>query len=80
MELITGVGPKCFVLAHLANEIAPCKLIQDSLATLDSTLWIQDSTTRQQQQCIYLKKYNYKVYNTLCPANSYYSIPGRTRL
>ena len=45
MELITGVGPKCFVLAHLANEIAPCKLIQDSLAILDSTLWIQDSTT-----------------------------------
>ena len=42
---ITGVGPKCFVHAHLANEIAPCKLIQDSLATLDSTLWIQDSTT-----------------------------------
>ena len=45
MELVTGVGQKCFVLAHLANEIAQCKLIQDSLASLDSTLWIPDSTT-----------------------------------
>ena len=53
MELITGVGPKCFVLAHLANEIAPCKLIQDSLATLDSTLWIQDSTTTT--MCLFKK-------------------------
>ena len=34
MELITGVEPKCFVLAHLANEIAPCKLIQASLGLL----------------------------------------------
>ena len=30
----------------------------------------------QRQQCIYLKKY--KVYNTLCPANSYNANPGRT--
>ena len=34
MELITGVEPKCFVHAHLANEIAPCKLIQASLGLL----------------------------------------------
>ena len=33
---------------------------------------------RQQQQCIYWKKY--KVYNTLCPANSYNANLGRTRL
>ena len=33
---------------------------------------------QQQQQCIYLKKY--KVYNTLCPANSYNANLGRTRL
>jgi len=33
---------------------------------------------RQQQQCIYLKKY--KVYNTLCPANSYNANLGTTRL
>ena len=32
----------------------------------------------QQQQRIYLKKY--KVYNTLCPANSYNANLGRTRL
>ena len=32
----------------------------------------------EQQQCIYLKKY--KVYNTLCPANSYNANLGRTRL
>ena len=33
---------------------------------------------QQQQYCIYLKKY--KVYNTLCPANSYNANLGRTRL
>ena len=32
----------------------------------------------KQQQCIYLKKY--KVYNTLCPANSFNAKLGRTRL
>ena len=32
----------------------------------------------EQQQCIFLKKY--KVYNTLCPANSYNANLGRTRL
>ena len=30
---------------------------------------------QQQQQCIYLKKY--KVYNTLCPANSYNALVMR---
>ena len=29
----------------------------------------QQQQQQQQQQCIYLKKY--KVYNTLCPADSY---------
>ena len=33
---------------------------------------------QQQHQCIDLKKY--KVYNTLCPANSYNANLGRTRL
>ena len=38
----------------------------------------QQQQQQQQQQCIYLKKY--KVYNTLCPANSYNANLGRTRL
>ena len=34
----------------------------------------------KQQQCIYLKKYKFKVYNTLCPASSFNANLGRTRL
>ena len=30
---------------------------------------IQGNKQQQQQQCIYLQ--NYKIYNTLCPANRY---------
>ena len=41
-------------------------------------LSIYQQQQQQQQQCIYLKKY--KVYNTLCPANSYNANLGRTRL
>ena len=33
---------------------------------------------QQQQQCIYLQ--NYKIYNTLCPANRYNANLGRTKL
>jgi len=62
-----------------------------SLKALETRLWIVARLGRarewiflclvsfkQQQQCIYLKKY--KVYNTLCPANSYKANLGRTRL
>ena len=39
---------------------------------------LYNKTQQQQQQCIYLKKY--KVYNTLCPANSYNANLDRTGL
>ena len=45
---------------------------------LSPQITVFSSLQQQQQQCIYLKKY--KVYNTLCPANSYNANLGRTRL
>ena len=39
---------------------------------------INNNNNKQKQQSIYLKKY--KVYYTLCPANSYNANLGRTRL
>ena len=44
---------------------------------LSPQITVFSSLQQQQQQCIYLKKY--KVYNTLCPANSYNANLGRTK-
>ena len=49
-------------------------LISEMKKLLIVTKW----SRQRQQQCIYLKKY--KVYNTLCPVNSYNANLGRTRL
>ena len=38
--------------------------------------WKRPWKQQQRQQCIHLQ--NYKVYNTLCPANSFYANLGRT--
>ena len=38
--------------------------------------WKRPCKQQQRQQCIHLQ--NYKVYNTLCPANSFYANLGRT--
>ena len=43
----------------------------------DLFIYLSIYQKQQQQQCIYLKKY--KVYNTLCPANSYNANLGRTK-
>ena len=50
-------------------------LISEMKKFLIVTKWRRQ---QQQRQCIYLKKY--KVYNTLCPVNSYNANLGRARL